>query len=150
MLQSPLTRKSSRNASRTQTPTNSNSPVPSLGHDTQFRQKVLDELEKQSGKSSTPGNSSSNTTGERRLSRKGSGASRSSRSRSSPRIANRPNTSSSDEGRAILHQSTNINQAAYSGCAMLLKPTNINDILTLLKSHCRFYISSHSFLSYQS
>ncbi|XP_059080591.1 uncharacterized protein LOC131878582 isoform X2 [Tigriopus californicus] len=97
MLQSPLTRKSSRNASRTQTPTNSNSPVPSLGHDSQFRQKVLDELEKQSGKSSTPGNSSSNTTSERRLSRKGSGASRSSRSRSSPRIANRPNTSSSDE-----------------------------------------------------
>eukprot|EP00094_Tigriopus_californicus_P005665 TCALIF_05460-PA protein Name:"Similar to PLEKHA5 Pleckstrin homology domain-containing family A member 5 (Homo sapiens)" AED:0.06 eAED:0.06 QI:44/1/0.71/1/0.83/1/7/0/1094 len=99
MLQSPLTRKSSRNASRTQTPTNSNSPVPSLGHDSQFRQKVLDELEKQSGKSSTPGNSSSNTTSERRLSRKGSGASRSSRSRSSPRIANRPNTSSSDEGK---------------------------------------------------
>ena len=45
MLQSPLTRKSSRNASRTQTPTNSDSPVPSLGNaannvDHQFRQKV--------------------------------------------------------------------------------------------------------------
>jgi len=33
MLQSPLTRKSSRNASRTQTPTNSDSPIPSLKSD---------------------------------------------------------------------------------------------------------------------
>ncbi len=58
MLQSPLTRKSSRNASRTQTPTNSNSPVPSLLFQQQqqhqqhhgennFRQRVLEELERQ-------------------------------------------------------------------------------------------------------
>ena len=37
MLQSPLTRKSSRNASRTQTPTNSDSPVPSLNDDIRNR-----------------------------------------------------------------------------------------------------------------
>ncbi len=55
MLQSPLTRKSSRNASRTQTPTNSSSPVPSLlfqqQHQNQqqvnFRQRVLEELDRQ-------------------------------------------------------------------------------------------------------
>jgi hypothetical protein len=48
MLQSPLTRKSSRNASRTQTPTNSSSPVPSLTHPSGdvFRQRVLAELDR--------------------------------------------------------------------------------------------------------
>ena len=96
MLQSPLTRKSSRNASRTQTPTNSSSPVPSLNSTNDFfRQKVLSELER-SGESVR---SAAQTPAEnRRVSRKGSGASRSSRNRSSPRISNRPNTSSSDEG----------------------------------------------------
>merc|ERR1719458_1926899 len=77
MLQSPLTRKSSRNASRTQTPTNSDSPVPSLNND-DIRKKVLEELQQPS----TP-----TVAKERRLSRKGSSGSRSSRSRSSPRIA---------------------------------------------------------------
>ena len=112
MLQSPLTRKSSRNASRTQTPTNSSSPVPSLNNHNNnnnsssnhnnssdfFRQKVLLELER-SGESSVK--SSQTPSESRRVSRKGSGASRSSRNRSSPRISNRPggNTSSSDEGR---------------------------------------------------
>jgi hypothetical protein len=43
MLQSPLTRKSSRNASRTQTPTNSDSPVPSLNND-DIRKRVIEEL----------------------------------------------------------------------------------------------------------
>ena len=43
MLQSPLTRKSSRNASRTQTPTNSDSPVPSLNND-DIRKRVMEEL----------------------------------------------------------------------------------------------------------
>ena len=69
MLQSPLTRKSSRNASRTQTPTNSDSPVPSLNND-EIRKKVLEELKQPS----TP-----NFAKERRLSRKGSNTSRSSR-----------------------------------------------------------------------
>ena len=69
MLQSPLTRKSSRNASRTQTPTNSDSPVPSLNND-DIRKKVLEELQQPS----TP-----TVAKERRLSRKGSSGSRSSR-----------------------------------------------------------------------
>ena len=86
MLQSPLTRKSSRNASRTQTPTNSSSPVPSLASESFLRQKAMEELANERGV-------------QRRLSRKGSGASRSSRSRSSPRIAHRMHTSSSDEGK---------------------------------------------------
>ena len=101
MLQSPLTRKSSRNASRTQTPTNSSSPVPSLSNNSNnfFRQKVLLELER-SGESVK--SSAAQTPAEsRRVSRKGSGASRSSRNRSSPRISNRPTTSSSDEGKKI-------------------------------------------------
>jgi hypothetical protein len=90
MLQSPLTRKSSRNASRTQTPTNSDSPVPSLNND-DIRKKVLEELQQPS----TP-----NVSKDRRLSRKGSSGSRSSRSRSSPRIAANKNQlySSDDEG----------------------------------------------------
>ncbi len=133
MLQSPLTRKSSRNASRTQTPTNSNSPVPSLLFQQQqqhqqhhgennFRQRVLEELERQVIRSrfpfhwfffanpphpqdvrtqSTPSEQRRSSHPSSAVMRKGSGASRSSRSRSSPRIAaNRlPNTtSSSDEG----------------------------------------------------
>lgn len=80
MLQSPLTRKSSRNASRTQTPTNSDSPVPSINND-DIRKKVLEEL--QYTEPSTPTQPSK----EKRLSRKTSSGSRSSRSRSSPRIA---------------------------------------------------------------
>ena len=44
MLQSPLTRKSSRNTSRTQTPTNSDSPVPSLGNNDDIRKRVIEEL----------------------------------------------------------------------------------------------------------
>lgn len=105
MLQSPLTRKSSRNASRTQTPTNSSSPVPSLGNivDAHFRQKVLEELEQQEITKAAAASSSSEVV--RRLSRKGSGASRSSRSRSSPRIAHRAHTSSSDEGKNIYFNS---------------------------------------------
>merc|ERR1719264_1595477 len=88
MLQSPLTRKSSRNASRTQTPTNSDSPVPSLNND-DIRKKVLEELQQPS----TP-----TVAKERRLSRKGSSGSRSSRSRSSPRTAaNKSQMYSSDD-----------------------------------------------------
>jgi len=81
MLQSPLTRKSSRNASRTQTPTNSDSPVPSI-HNDDIRKKVLEEL--QYTEPSTP---TLQPSKEKRLSRKTSSGSRSSRSRSSPRIA---------------------------------------------------------------
>ena len=90
MLQSPLTRKSSRNASRTQTPTNSDSPVPSLNDD--IRKKVLEEL--QYTEPTQPPR-------EKRLSRKGSSGSRSSRSRSSPRIAPSKSqlVSSDDEGK---------------------------------------------------
>jgi hypothetical protein len=98
MLQSPLTRKSSRNASRTQTPTNSDSPVPSLTENQIFRMKVLEELELQEGRTISEGAGTPGSAA-RRLSRKGSGASRSSRSRSSPRFVNRQTTSSSDEGR---------------------------------------------------
>lgn len=93
MLQSPLTRKSSRNTSRTQTPTNSNSPVPT--NDSNFRQKVLAELERQEVRTSVDAGGAV----AKKVVRKGSGASRSSRSRSSPRIANRLTASSSDEGR---------------------------------------------------
>ena len=95
MLQSPLTRKSSRNASRTQTPTNSDSPVPSI-HNDDIRKKVLEELQY---------TEPSQTTKEKRLSRKGSSGSRSSRSRSSPRIAPSKNQiiSSDDEGDQNLH-----------------------------------------------
>lgn len=79
MLQSPLTRKSSRNASRTQTPTNSSSPVPSLTHDN-FRHKILQELE-QSGDSGQNANLTSSSgvqtqTDVQQVTRKGSGASR--------------------------------------------------------------------------
>ena len=98
MLQSPLTRKSSRNASRTQTPTNSDSPVPSLNDD--IRKRVLEELQfnepsQQQQQPQTP------VIKEKRLSRKGSSGSRSSRSRSSPRIAPSKNqlVSSDDEGK---------------------------------------------------
>ncbi len=106
MLQSPLTRKSSRNASRTQTPTNSDSPVPSFQHqhnsldssqnnNSMTRQITRpNDFTKQGEAAAAPG-----PTPTRRVSRKGSGASRSSRSRSSPRISNRPHTSSSDDGR---------------------------------------------------
>jgi hypothetical protein len=94
MLQSPLTRKSSRNASRTQTPTNSDSPVPSINND-DIRKKVLEEL--QYTEPSTPTQPSK----EKRLSRKTSSGSRSSRSRSSPRIAPSKNQiySSDEEGK---------------------------------------------------
>lgn len=93
MLQSPLTRKSSRNASRTQTPTNSDSPVPSLNDD--IRKKVLEELQ-----FTEP----SQAPKEKRLSRKGSSGSRSSRSRSSPRIAPSKSqlVSSDDEGKVLI------------------------------------------------
>ena len=129
MLQSPLTRKSSRNTSRAQTPTNSSSPAPSMSntgisHGDNIRQKVLVELERHqpnvtknnsnnSNKSPQQHNangvnlsnnsystSGSNVNITRKVSRKGSGASRSSRSRSSPRVSNRPTTSSSDEGKS--------------------------------------------------
>jgi len=76
MLQSPLTRKSSRNASRTQTPTNSSSPVPSLGNDNIFRQKVQQGLD-QGGENATRYASAPQTLNENPgVSRKGSGASR--------------------------------------------------------------------------
>ena len=93
MLQSPLTRKSSRNASRTQTPTNSDSPVPSLNDD--IRKRVLEEL--QYTEPPQPAR-------EKRLSRKGSSGSRSSRSRSSPRIAPSKSqlVSSDDEGKSLI------------------------------------------------
>ena len=93
MLQSPLTRKSSRNASRTQTPTNSDSPVPSLNDD--IRKKVLEELQY---------TEPSQVPREKRLSRKGSSGSRSSRSRSSPRIAPSKSqlVSSDDEGKVLI------------------------------------------------
>ena len=128
MLQSPLTRKSSRNASRAQTPTNSSSPAPSMSnHGDHMRHKVLAELERyqsplvknspytnnvnananRSPQQNTAAGEGSNgnvvgsgTNVTRKVSRKGSGASRSSRSRSSPRVSNRPTTSSSDEGKA--------------------------------------------------
>ena len=126
MLQSPLTRKSSRNTSRAQTPTNSSSPAPSMSntgnqqHGDHIRQKVLVELDRHQISSTKMANSNntsvnsnkspqqniSNGTNSvnvsRKVSRKGSGASRSSRSRSSPRVSNRPTTSSSDEGKSIL------------------------------------------------
>ena len=96
MLQSPLTRKSSRNASRTQTPTNSDSPVPSL-HNEDIRKRVLEELQ-----FAEPPPGPGAPAREKRLSRKGSSGSRSSRSRSSPRIAPSKNqlaVSSDDEGK---------------------------------------------------
>ena len=95
MLQSPLTRKSSRNASRTQTPTNSDSPVPSI-HNDDIRKKVLEEL--QYTEPSTP---TLQPSKEKRLSRKTSSGSRSSRSRSCPRIAPSKNQiySSDEEGK---------------------------------------------------
>ena len=123
MLQSPLTRKSSRNTSRAQTPTNSSSPAPSMSntggaYGDHIRQKVLVELERHPGhgsknnhsnnsvhsnKSPNNANGNNHTNVTRKVSRKGSGASRSSRSRSSPRVSNRPTTSSSDEGKQIEH-----------------------------------------------
>ena len=139
MLQSPLTRKSSRNTSRAQTPTNSSSPAPSMttninnayhGHhqSDHIRQKVLAELERHESSPLIKNSPQSNTNNTglnstrsppmqdasgsggngnhgnvtRKVSRKGSGASRSSRSRSSPRVSNqRPTTSSSDEGKGL-------------------------------------------------
>lgn len=88
MLQSPLTRKSSRNASRTQTPTNSDSPIPSFL------------LEKKDSKMNNgrPQPQMQPIEANKRVSRKGSTASRSSRSRSSPRVSQRLDMSSSDEG----------------------------------------------------
>lgn len=102
MLQSPLTRKSSRNASRTQTPTNSDSPVPSLNDD--IRKRVLEELQFNEPSSQQQQTVSTNTR-EKRLSRKGSSGSRSSRSRSSPRIAPSKNqlVSSDDEGKKNIY-----------------------------------------------
>ena len=96
MLASPLTRKSSRNASRTQTPTNSDSPVPSINND-DIRKKVLEQL--QYFEAPTP----SQPSKEKRLSRKTSSGSRSSRSRSSPRIAPSKNQiySSDEEGKFL-------------------------------------------------
>ena len=119
MLQSPMIRKSSRNTSRAQTPTNSSSPAPSMSnvgnsHGDHIRQKVLVEMERHQTNTTKNGNNSNNTSANsnkspqqnitnsvtRKVSRKGSGASRSSRSRSSPRVSNRPTTSSSDEGKS--------------------------------------------------
>ena len=101
MLQSPLTRKSSRNASRTQTPTNSDSPIPTmLQMENGAKPKQL-EVNKvmNNGRPQPPTSQSSSEGQSKRISRKGSTASRSSRSRSSPRISNRPDISSSDEGK---------------------------------------------------
>jgi hypothetical protein len=105
MLQSPLTRKSSRNASRTQTPTNSDSPIPSFLYQQEAQQQKQQKQQEQTIftknllQTATPTSSSANETPSKRVSRKGSTASRSSRSRSSPRIiSNRPGASSSDEG----------------------------------------------------
>lgn len=101
MLQSPLTRKSSRNASRTQTPTNSDSPIPTFlqneaGTPRPTRSEGTPVKLMNNGRPQ-PSNSASDSSG-KRIVRKGSTASRSSRSRSSPRISNRPGASSSDEG----------------------------------------------------
>ena len=93
MLQSPLTRKSSRSASRTQTPTNSSSPVPSLLYQNDHLRGPMQQ--KFSDHQTNPNSVA------RRVSRKGSGASRTSRSRSSPRASNRPADSSSDEGKFV-------------------------------------------------
>ncbi len=79
MLQSPLTRKSSRNTSRTQTPTNSSSPVPSLTNNDNHRQKSFFEMDRngETNKSHPISSSAAQTPAEsRRVSRKGSGASR--------------------------------------------------------------------------
>ena len=107
MLQSPLTRKSSRNASRTQTPTNSDSPIPTMLQLEQNGAKPKQlEMSKvmNNGRPQPQMNSQSSSEGQnKRISRKGSTASRSSRSRSSPRISNRPEISSSDEGKLINH-----------------------------------------------
>ena len=106
MLQSPLTRKSSRNASRTQTPTNSDSPIPSIflqneanltPRPSRAAEVITPVKLMNNGKPQPPNNSASDSSG-KRIVRKGSTASRSSRSRSSPRISNRPGASSSDEG----------------------------------------------------
>lgn len=88
MLQSPLTRKSSRNASRTETPTNASTDSPVLAPHFD-RSKVLAELERQQHVQETP----------RRVTRKGS-----NRSRSSPRVNKGFNggSSSSDEGRSFV------------------------------------------------
>ena len=108
MLQSPLTRKSSRNASRTQTPTNSDSPIPSFVPES-IKGKLDTVVAKMNnGKpyhqvppppQTSGGLPLSNSAAEtpKRVSRKGSTGSRSSRSRSSPRITNRIQASSSDE-----------------------------------------------------
>merc|ERR1719245_2094866 len=96
MLQSPLTRKSSRNASRTQTPTNSDSPIPSFVPES-IKGKLDTVVAKMNnGKPyhqvppppQTSGGIMSTSAAEtpKRVSRKGSTGSRSSRSRSSPRI----------------------------------------------------------------
>ena len=100
MLQSPLTRKSSRNASRTQTPTNSDSPIPSFVPES-IKGKLDTVAKMNNGKPYQPltgppiGPTSAETP--KRVSRKGSTGSRTSRSRSSPRITNRIQASSSDE-----------------------------------------------------
>lgn len=90
MLQSPLTRKSSRNASRTQTPTNSDSPIPSYVQNDPSRPMKSESVKLMNNGKPQP---------EKRISRKGSSSSRTSRSRSSPRVSNRPDVSSSDEGK---------------------------------------------------
>ena len=105
MLQSPLTRKSSRNASRTQTPTNSDSPIPTmiqLENGTKPKQLETNKV-MNNGRPQPPASQSSSEGQSKRISRKGSTASRTSRSRSSPRISNRPgDISSSDEGKSIV------------------------------------------------
>ena len=93
MLQSPLTKKSSRNASRTQTPTNSDSPIPVFLPEN-IRSKLDSVAKMNNGKPYQPPPTSETP---KRVSRKGSTGSRSSRSRSSPRITSRIQASSSDE-----------------------------------------------------
>merc|ERR1711899_613961 len=94
MLQSPLTRKSSRNTSRAQTPTNSSSPAPSMSntggaYGDHTRQKVLVELERNPANASKSNHNSVNSN---KSPNHGNGGSNVTR-----KVSNRPTTSSSDE-----------------------------------------------------
>jgi len=120
MLQSPLTRKSSRNASRAQTPTNSDSPIPSLmvqndqssTRNNQRSESAMAIAAAVAVKLMNNGKPQPNIiqlqhqnsdASNKRLARKGSSASRTSRSRTSPRVSNNRGAgmSSSDEGMII-------------------------------------------------
>lgn len=107
MLQSPLTRKSSRNASRTQTPTNSDSPIPPLIQSDPMKSEIRNNHRADSIKLMNNGkpqpmtmqqSNNASDIANKRVARKSSSASRTSKSRSSPRVSNRPDVSSSDEG----------------------------------------------------